>query len=232
LSSWESTPFRAVGQQLDCSIKERKVWRPQRRSTAARATDQQLLCPCEENPIVRVHQCLLKPGSQAYQETWSNPGSKDSDSRNSLRSTNMRDIQMAKGKHKSESNRSQNAWASSEYSSATTAKPEYTNKPETQKSILKPYLKNIIESFKVYITNSLEEICENTGKQVKKLNKMIQNWKMEVETIKKTQMEANLEMENLGKRSGITVVSITNRIQEIQERISGVQDAIKDIDNC
>ena len=82
---------------------------------------------------------------------------------------------MAKGKHKSESNRSQNAWASSEYSSATTAKPEYTNKPETQKSILKPYLKNIIESFKVYITNSLEEICENTGKQVKKLNKMIQN---------------------------------------------------------
>jgi hypothetical protein len=55
---------------------------------------------------------------------------------------------------------------------------------------------------------------------------------MEVETIKKTQMEANLEMENLGKRSGITVVSITNRIQEIQERISGVQDAIKDIDNC
>ena len=34
---------------------------------------------------------------------------------------------------------------------------------------------------------------------------------MEVETIKKTQMEANLEMENLGKRSGITAVSITNK---------------------
>jgi hypothetical protein len=27
---------------------------------------------------------------------------------------------------------------------------------------------------------------------------------MEVETIKKTQIKANLEMENLGKRSGIT----------------------------
>ena len=37
---------------------------------------------------------------------------------------------------------------------------------------------------------------------------------MEVETIKKTQMEANLEMENLGKKSGITDESITNRIQE------------------
>jgi hypothetical protein len=35
---------------------------------------------------------------------------------------------------------------------------------------------------------------------------------VEVETIKKTQMEANLEMENLEKRSGVTDVSITNRI--------------------
>jgi hypothetical protein len=42
-------------------------------------------------------------------------------------------------------------------------------------------------------------------------------------------MEANLKMENLGKRSGITDVSITNRIQEICERISGVEDTIKEI---
>ena len=37
---------------------------------------------------------------------------------------------------------------------------------------------------------------------------MVQDLKVGVETIKKTQMEANLEMENLGKRSGITDVSI------------------------
>jgi hypothetical protein len=42
-----------------------------------------------------------------------------------------------------------------------------------------------------------------------------------------TQMEANLEMENLGKRSGITDVCITNRIKEIEERISGVGDTIQ-----
>ena len=42
-------------------------------------------------------------------------------------------------------------------------------------------------------------------------------------------MEANLEMENLRKRSGITDVSITNRIQEIEERISGVEDKVH---NC
>ena len=53
---------------------------------------------------------------------------------------------------------------------------------------------------------------------------------MEVETIKKTQMEANLEMENLEKRSGNTDASITNRIQEIEERISGVEDTIEEID--
>jgi hypothetical protein len=37
---------------------------------------------------------------------------------------------------------------------------------------------------------------------VKELYKVIQYLKVEVETINKTQMEANLEMENLGKRSG------------------------------
>jgi hypothetical protein len=48
----------------------------------------------------------------------------------------------------------------------------------------------------VDINNSLNEILENTGKQVKELNKAIQDLKVKVETIKKTQMEANL-----GKRS-------------------------------
>ena len=59
---------------------------------------------------------------------------------------------------------------------------------------------------------------------------MIHDLKVEVETIKKMQMEANLEIENLGKRSGITDVSITNRIQEIEERISGVEDTVEEVD--
>ena len=41
---------------------------------------------------------------------------------------------------------------------------------------------------------------------MKELNKAIKDLKVEVETIKDTQMEANLEMENLGKRTGITDV--------------------------
>jgi hypothetical protein len=50
---------------------------------------------------------------------------------------------------------------------------------------------------------------------VKELNQIVPELKMEIETIKKSQMEAMLEMENLGKRSGAVDVSITNRIQDI-----------------
>jgi hypothetical protein len=59
---------------------------------------------------------------------------------------------------------------------------------------------------------------------VKELNKTIQDLKMEEETMKKSQRETTLELENLGKRSGIIDVSITNRIQEIEERISDAED--------
>ena len=34
-------------------------------------------------------------------------------------------------------------------------------------------------------------------------------------------------MGNLGKRSGVTDTSIANRIQELEERISGIKDTIK-----
>jgi hypothetical protein len=47
---------------------------------------------------------------------------------------------------------------------------------------------------------------------------------MEIELLKKTQKETTLEMENLGKRSGNKDASITNRIQEVKERISGIED--------
>jgi predicted nucleic acid-binding Zn-ribbon protein len=65
---------------------------------------------------------------------------------------------------------------------------------------------------------------------VKELNKTIQDLKMEIETIKKSQSETTLEIENLGKKSGDIDASITNRIQEIQERISGAEDSIENID--
>ena len=55
------------------------------------------------------------------------------------------------------------------------------------------------------------------------MNRIIYELKMGIETIKKSQRKTTLELENLGKRSGL---SITNRIQETEERISGAEDTI------
>jgi hypothetical protein len=63
---------------------------------------------------------------------------------------------------------------------------------------------------------------------VKELNKAVQDLKLKVTTIKKSHIEAILEMKSLGKRSGVTDSSITNGIQEIKERISGVENTLKD----
>jgi predicted nucleic acid-binding Zn-ribbon protein len=86
------------------------------------------------------------------------------------------------------------------------------------------------EDFKKDINNSFKEIQENTGKQVKELNKTIQDLKVEIETIQKSQREITLEIENLEKRSGVIEASITCRIQEIEERISRAEDTIENID--
>ena len=44
---------------------------------------------------------------------------------------------------------------------------------------------------------------------------------MEIETIRKSQRDTTLAIENLGQRPGDIDASITNRIEEIEERISG-----------
>ena len=87
-----------------------------------------------------------------------------------------------------------------------------------------------IEALKEETQKSLKELQENTIKQAKERNRTIQDLKMELETINKLQRETTLEIENLGKRSGVIDASITNRIQEIEERISGAEDTIENID--
>jgi hypothetical protein len=67
---------------------------------------------------------------------------------------------------------------------------------------------------------------------VKQLNKAFQNLNVEVETIKKTQIEANLEMENLGKTSGITDVIITKRIKDKRENLGCRKYRRRDRHNC
>jgi polyribonucleotide nucleotidyltransferase len=143
---------------------------------------------------------------------------------------------MIGGKHKNISNRDQGYVASSEPNSPTIASPGYTILPKKQDTNLKSFLMMLIEDFKD-INNSFKEIWEKTGKQlealkeetqkslkelqenttkqVKELNKIIEDLKMEIEIIKKSQRETTLD------------ASITKRIQEIEERISGAEDIIE-----
>jgi chromosome segregation ATPase len=83
-----------------------------------------------------------------------------------------------------------------------------------------------LEAFKEETQKSLKELQENTTKQGMELNKTIQDLKMEVETIKKTQRETTLEIETLGRKSGNIDASMNNRIEEMEERISGAEDSI------
>ena len=66
--------------------------------------------------------------------------------------------------------------------------------------------------------------------QWKEMKKTIQDLKVEIESIKKTQTEGNLEMKNLETQMGTTKTSLANRIQEIDERISGIEEMIEEID--
>jgi chromosome segregation ATPase len=115
-------------------------------------------------------------------------------------------------------------------SSPTIASTGWTIRPEKQDMALKSPPMMMMEDYKNDMSNSLKEIQENTSKQEKELKKTIQDLKMEVETIKKSQKETNLEIQNLGNKSGSIEARITNKIEEIEERISGGEDTIENID--
>jgi esterase/lipase len=130
---------------------------------------------------------------------------------------------MAKGKCKNLTNRKQDHSLSSERSTLTPPSPGHPNTPKKLDPDLKAYLIMMVEDIKKDFNNSLKGIQENTAKQVEdlkeeaqkslkvlqenttkqvmELNKTIQDLKMEVDTIKKTQSEATLEIENLAKKN-------------------------------
>jgi hypothetical protein len=116
---------------------------------------------------------------------------------------------MGKGKCKNRSNRNQGYLASSEPNSPIITSLKYTITPEKQDMDLKSLLLMMMEDFKKEIQENtgkhlegfkeetqkcLRELQENTNKQEMELNKIIQNLKREIETIKKTQRETTLDI--------------------------------------
>jgi hypothetical protein len=150
---------------------------------------------------------------------------------------------MVKGKCKNLTNRNQDHSPSSECSTPTAPSPGHPNTPKKIYLDLKAYLMMMVEDMKKDFNNTLKEIQENTAKelqvlkekqenkskQVMEMNKTILELKREVDTKKKTQSETKLEIETLGKNSGTINASISKRIQEMEERISGAEDSIENI---
>ena len=63
------------------------------------------------------------------------------------------------------------------------------------------------------------------------MNKTIQNLKVEEITTKKSQSKTSLEIESLGDNSGVIDARINSRIQEIEERVSGAEYTIENMDS-
>ena len=79
------------------------------------------------------------------------------------------------------------------------------------------------------LSTSVNDTLGNQEKTIKQVMETVQELKTEMEAMKKTQNEGRLDMENLGKRTETTESSITNRIQEMAERISESEDTIEKI---
>ena len=150
---------------------------------------------------------------------------------------------MAKGKRKNPTNRNQDHSPSSDCGTPTPPRPGHPNTTENLDPDFKTFLMMMIAAINKDFHKSrkdlqertakelqaLKEKQENTAKQVMEMNKTILELKGEIDTIKKTQSVATLEIETLGKKSGNIDVSISNRIQEMEERISGTEDSIENI---
>ena len=70
----------------------------------------------------------------------------------------------------------------------TTVSPGYSNTVEAQEDDLKskPMKMKMIEALKEEMNKFLKEIQENTSKEGKKMSKILQDQKMEIETIRDT----------------------------------------------
>ena len=61
-------------------------------------------------------------------------------------------------------------------------------------------------------------------------SKTVQGMKVKIESIKKSQTEGNLERKNLRTKTVTSEANLTNRIEEMEERISDIEDKIEEMD--
>ena len=87
-----------------------------------------------------------------------------------------------------------------------------------------------VEAFKEEMNKSLKEIQENIVTRVKEMNKTVEDLKMQIAAMQVIQTGEILEMKEQGKMIESTDTRITHSIQEMEVRISGIEDTIEEID--
>jgi hypothetical protein len=87
-----------------------------------------------------------------------------------------------------------------------------------------------VEGLKEETQQSLKVLKENTTKQVIELNKTFQDLKNGNRNTKENPKGDNSRERNLGKTPGTIDVNISNRIQEMEVRISDAEDSIENMD--
>lgn len=65
---------------------------------------------------------------------------------------------------------------------------------------------------------------------MKETNKTLQDLKIEIEAINKTQTEDILKIKMLGIQTGTREASFTNRTQKVEDRISDIKDMKEEMD--
>ena len=94
---------------------------------------------------------------------------------------------------------------------------------------LKKELKNFVKEMEEKKNKKLEEMNKSLKESQDDYEKTIKQVRGNWNRVKKTpQTKGTLEMKNLGKWTGTTDASITNRMQEIEERISSAEDRIEE----
>ncbi|KAL6084520.1 hypothetical protein STEG23_004211 [Scotinomys teguina] len=89
----------------------------------------------------------------------------------------------------------------------------------------------VLPELKEKTNKKFEGNKESQEQAIKQMKEIVQDLKIKIKTIKKVQTEGSLEMENLTKLTGTTDTSTTNRMQEMEQGISDVEDTIERIDS-
>ena len=102
---------------------------------------------------------------------------------------------------------------------------KYNKKMEEMSKEMEDKYNKKFEEMSKFVNDTLG----NQEKTIKQVMESVQELKTKMEAVRKTQTEDRLDMENLGKQTETSGTSITNRIQEIEERISDYEDTIEKI---